>query len=423
MRVALDTPAKTRALRWGLLLVSAAYLALVAAQFAADWLSSRPQLASLRAAVRLDPGNAGYHHDLGRYYDLVMRDPNSALEQYREAVRLNPHNARYWLGLADGYQGLGDNTAQADAIEHAVLADPTTPEVAWQAANLYLVEGLFDKAFHQFHVVLDGAPNMGPTVINLCWHVNPDADTLLREVMPANAGSYFSFLEMLMSRENTAAAIKVWDALIQFHQPIELRHVFDYVRYLILHKEAEEATMAWRQGASLLSLSSYLPSSNNLMVNGDFRLDVLNGGFDWQYRKQSSVSLTLDPLDSHAGHRSLAIVFDGPGVDEAGIFQFIAVQPATTYQFSGYYKTGEIDGAGGPHFALQDLYNSTTYYLSDELKYASGWRGVTGEFTTGPDSRIVVLRVLRIPAGGAIRGKLWIDDFRLIEKPASGDIS
>ena len=53
-----------------------------------------------------------------------------------------------------------------------------------------------------------------------------------------------------------------------------------------------------------------LPARNNLIVNGDFSLDVLNGGFDWQYQKQPSVTLTLDPSDFHGGHRSLLITFE-----------------------------------------------------------------------------------------------------------------
>ena len=110
----------------------------------------------------------------------------------------------------------------------------------------------------------------------------------------------------------------------------------------------------WRQATSLLGLNAYLPSSNNLIVNGDFHLDVLNGGFDWQYRKQSNVSLTLDTSEFHSGPRSLAIGFDGPGVDEAGIFQLVSVEPNTAYDFTGYYKNGEIEGAGAPHFVLQD---------------------------------------------------------------------
>ena len=59
--------------------------------------------------------------------------------------------------------------------------------------------------------------------------------------------------------------------------------------------------------------------------------------------------------------RSLLITFDGPGVTDAGILQFIAVQPNTTYEFSAYYKSGEFEGAGGPHFTIQDAYPKPSY--------------------------------------------------------------
>jgi tetratricopeptide (TPR) repeat protein len=392
---------------------------LVTTQFVADWMASRPYLGSLRTAVRLDPGNADYHHQLGRYYELAARDPFAALEQYKEAVRLNPHQAQYWLELGDAYQITGDVPKQIDAIEQGVRTDPTTPAVAWQAANLFLVQGFTEKALREFHVVMDGAPNMAGAAMQLCWRIQPDADVLLREVIPAHADSYLAFLSLMMRKEDTASAIKVWDGLIDLRQPISTQPVFDYIRYLLLHKDPDEATLAWREATALLGLNAYLPSSNNLIVNGDFHLDVLNGGFDWQYRRQSSVSLILDASEFHAGHRSLAISFDGPGVDDAGIYQLVAVHPNTTYQFSGYYKNGEIQGAGAPHFALQDLYSNYTYFLSDDLKYGSSWRDVSGEFTTGADTKVLILHVSRVPAGSAIRGKLWIDDFRLVQKSAA----
>jgi hypothetical protein len=110
-------------------------------------------------------------------------------------------------------------------------------------------------------------------------------------------------------------------------------------------------------------------------------------------------------------------------VDEAGIYQLVAVEPNTPYEFTGYYKNGEIEGAGAPHFVLQDLYSNKVYFQSDDLKFGSAWRAVSGDFTTDTDTKMLVLRVVRVPAGSAIRGKMWIDDFHLIEKPAAGDHS
>jgi hypothetical protein len=126
----------------------------------------------------------------------------------------------------------------------------------------------------------------------------------------------------------------------------------------------------------------------------------------------------LDPSDFHAGRRSLLVTFDGPGIMEAGIYQLVAVQPSTTYDFTGYYKTGEIEGAGGPHFTIQDMYTQAVYYESEELKDSGFWKSADGEFTTGPDCKLIVLHIRRLPAGSPMRGKLWVGDFHLIRKPS-----
>jgi tetratricopeptide (TPR) repeat protein len=422
MPIALDSPAKRRLVRWALLSFCAVYLFTTSVMFVGNVLGSRPNPRSLRMAIRLDPGNADYHNQLGLYYDLA-RDYKSSITEYQEAVRLKPYYAKYWLRLADAYQMTDNTEAQTRAIEHAIEAEPTSPDVAWQAANLYLVQGRIDEALREFRVVMEGAPYMGSMVLQYCWRVRPDADILLADVIPPNPDAYLSFIQLLTAKKETEAASRVWDAVIRLRQPIGTQHVFEYVHYLLLQNEPGEASLVWRQATSLLGLNAYLPTSNNLIVNGDFQLDVLNGGFDWQYHKQPNVSLTLDTSEFHAGHRSLAITFEGPGVDEAGIYQLIAVEPNTPYEFTGYYKNGEIEGAGAPHFVLQDLYSNKIYFQSDDLKFGSAWRAVSGDFMTEPATRMLVLRVVRVPPGSAIRGKMWIDDFHLVEKPAAGDHS
>jgi len=418
MQLTIKSPPKRK------LTVVGAYLFLVliilasVRELVADKLADYGSFGMLKAATRIVPENADYHFKLARYYDLIARDQPAALWQYQQAVRCNPHDSRSWIGLADIYGASGDVDRQSAAIHEAVTQAPTNPEVAWVAANLNVSQGLNDDALRQFHIVLLSGSDNSPFAMQMAWRINPDVDSLLRDVIPANHDSYVAFLVFLMSKQDTEGSLKVWDALVGLQQPIESNRVFDYVRYLLTQKAVDDAPAVWRQATPLIGAGGYLPSSNNLIVNPNFNMDVLNGGFDWQYRKQSSVSLQLDANERHDGHRSLAITFDGPGVSDAGIFQVIAVQPNTTYQFSGFYKNGEIDGAGGPAMALQDLYSGQTYFQSKELKDSPDWNDIAGELTIGPDTKIIVLRVRRIPDGSPIRGKIWIADFRLVEKTA-----
>lgn len=417
MQISLATPVRRRVVAAAAIIFALAYIAFAGSRLLASWFGDRVDQSSLQRAVRLDPSNADYRDHLGRYYALVVRDPASAIAPYQAAVQLDPHSARYWFDLASAYQVLADPADQTSALEHAIEADPTTPNVAWEAANLYLVQGQMAKALREFRVVLANDPTLIGPAIHFCWRIQPDTQTLLRDVLPAKANVYIVFLNLLLSKEDTASAALVWDALMQATQTFERRYVSDYFKYLIGHKEVDQAVRVWRQAANRFGLTSYLPSSANLMVNGNFSLDVLNDGLDWHYEKQSGVQLALDPSDFHGGRRSLSIAFDGPGITDAGIYELVPVEPNTQYEFSTYYKNGEIEGAGGPHFTVQDMYApATIYFDSDELKDAGFWKLSSGDFTTGPDCKLLVVHVRRLPAGSPIRGKLWIDDFRLARK-------
>src|ERR1700693_2412788 len=183
MAVPLNTPPRKRLALGAVALLCLICWFLAGRLFVASVFADKPELASLQRAVRLDTGNAEYRNHVGRYYALVARDPGAAIEPYRAAVALNPHSARYWFDLASAYQVLGDVSNQTWALEHAIEADPTTPDVAWEAANFYLVQGDNDKALREFRVVLDNEPSLANLAIQFCWRINPDVDVLLHDVV------------------------------------------------------------------------------------------------------------------------------------------------------------------------------------------------------------------------------------------------
>src|SRR5216684_6956496 len=266
MQIPLNSTARKGLVAALAIMLAAFYLALAGREFLAAHLGDRVDVKSLERAAWFDPANADYRNHLGRYYELVARDPAGAIEPYRAAVQLNPHSARYWFDLASAYQVLGDIGGQTSALEHAIEADPTTPDVAWEAANLYLVQGQNEKALREFRVVMANDDSLIPAAVQFCWRINPDVDALLRNVIPHRSEDYIALLEFLMSKQETAASTKVWDALIQSGERFERSHVFDYFNYLIRHKEVDEAVLVWRQGAGRFGLNSYLPSSSNLVI-------------------------------------------------------------------------------------------------------------------------------------------------------------
>jgi tetratricopeptide (TPR) repeat protein len=396
------------------------YSLLALREFSASILGDRPNLASLTRATWLAPSNAAYHYRLGRFQFLVSQDPLAALASFREAVRWNPHNAQYWLAFAQAQQWLGDLDQQQYALERAIAADPTTPDVAWQAGNLYLIRGQTDRALHEFSIVMANDETLAPAALQLAWRVAPDVDSLLEDVIPHTQPAYLAFLGTLLGQKQTDGAAKVWSRIAALQQPLDLSHVFDYIRYLIAQHEIDQAQIVWRQTARLNALAAYLPSSQNLLVNGDFSQPVLNGGFDWLYQKKRDIALAIDPAQPHNGHNSLLIDFDGQGADESGLRQLVVVGPNSNYDFSASFKVQDMEGAGGPLFRIEDFYSGQVLFSSELLTDSESWKPTGASFQTGPDTRLVLLHVVRVPSSSPLRGKLWIADLRLTVHPEGG---
>jgi tetratricopeptide (TPR) repeat protein len=393
------------------------YLHFALRAYLASRLAATPDLSNLKRAIRMEPSNAEYRELLGRSLALSGANLNDAIANYRTAVHLNPYVARYWLDLAAAYQVAGSTSEQEQSVEQAVEADPTTPNVAWEAANFFLLQGDRERALRNFHVVLANDPEAVDSALQLCWRATGDTNQILDQALPRRPDLYLSFLRLLISKQEVAAAENVWNHLIALNQKFSTKLAFPYFRFLIAKQEVAAAQTAWQQLAGVdQSLQPYLPSRENLVVNGGFEENVLNGGFDWWYESNPHAVLAIDTSEFHSGTRSLSVTFDGQSASEAGISQFVPVKPNTDYEFSAESRSEELETASGPRFAITDAYNNTSYVLTDDVMGTNPWRLQRARFQTGPNTNLVLLKIVRQPANPLIRGKLWIDDLRLVEK-------
>lgn len=393
--------------------VIAAYLFLSVTQFVAAHLGESSDPVRIKKAIWLDPTSAEYRDSLGKYELLARQSPQTALPWLESATKLNPHEAVYWIDLAIAQQALGSAESENRSLRLALDAASRNPDIVWIAANLYVAQNASEDALQQFRIILENQPPLRGRAIDTCWRIRPDADYLLdQKIIPQAA--YSDFLSFLISRNETAAAATLWHRIFSSQQSVERQDLFGYLRYLIFHQEIAQADRVWQQAANLAGLASYQRSSQNLLVNGDFSLEVLNAGFDWAHQKTEGVILALDPGESQSSSRSLRIIFDGPGINDAGVAQIVPVEPNTAYEFSASYKAEEMDGAGGMEFAVNDAYGNTPFLMSDDLRDTESWKEINGSFITGPDTQAVVVHLVRVPSGSPIRGKLWIDGLRLV---------
>ena len=79
-------------------------------------------------------------------------------------------------------------------------------------------------------------------------------------------------------------------------------------------------------------------------------------------------------------------------------------------------RTEAIEGVGGPQLGVFDHYSGASLLVSSDLNGERGWRDLQGVFRTGPDAKLVVLRVVRVPGATRMRGKLWLDEVEVYPK-------
>jgi len=397
-----------------LLLMAVWYLWWNVNDYRAFLYSKSRSIAGLETAARLQPSNALYERFLGEYL-WYLHDWQAAIVKYKAAIALDPQEPRTWLDLAAAYQFAGDHKAEAGALATALRLDPTSPATALEAATFYLVMGDVDDAIRAFRTTLNQSNNPEQVTLALdrSWRATGDIDKLLAELVPPTPTAHLALLRMLVSSQESAAAARVWSHLVSLHIPFDSNAAFGYLDYLIGSKQVDEAQQVWHDLLDIDSLEDYA-STQNLVVNGGFEKDPLNGGFDWRYIPLSQVRAEIDTSEFHGGSRALLASFDGQPIAEIGVYQWIPVQPNTQYKFRGFMKTVDIEGGSGPRFIIADAYTNERYLMSDDLLGSSVWHEDTGEFRTGPTTRLLRLTILRSPSNSPIRGKVWIDDVTLV---------
>jgi hypothetical protein len=101
---------------------------------------------------------------------------------------------------------------------------------------------------------------------------------------------------------------------------------------------------------------------------------------------------------------------------DAGLLQLVPVRPNTRYEFSVYLKGDSVLTTSGPRLALTDHYTGEVQGMTDDLLGSTAWRQDRMEFTTGPETWLLRLRVLRSSTARPVRGRMWVDDILLREK-------
>jgi len=393
------------------------YLAVRRAVAAAYFRKGAPN--AVQRAIRWDPANPEYYDALGTLMHLYADRPNpdEIVQLYQSATRLSTQEAHFWADLGAGYDWAGRSNDALGAFQHARRLFPNSPEINWRLANFYVRAGKTPEALRTLGMVLQEDGSAGKRVFMLATNATRDRNEILK-ILPPQPLVFFDYLNFLIEKGDIAGAEEVWARVLQLDLPFDIRESFPYLDALIQHAEVGQLSKVWSALMQRFPGVQRPVANSNLVTNGGFESDILNGGLDWRVLPAEGAVVSRDSVGAFEGEHALRITFDGSrNIDYVHVFQYVPVQARTRYRFSSHMRVQGITTDSGIRFQVCDAYNLGNIFVSSEnLVGTSGWSEQHAEFTTSADTRLLLVRVVRPVSAkldSQIAGTLWIDDVRL----------
>lgn len=390
------------------------------------WLLSKPFIGRLSLgnadeegllrAVRHDDRNASYYFLLGRFYLTTIERPDvkRAIDHYRTSIRLTPLQAGAWLDLAKAYRADGQITQSEDSFERAVKLSPNNADLMWEAGTYWLINNKPDMAVAALKRYLLLVPERQKDVYDLCWKLNVDNRSLLRDLVPDTFEYRSTYLSYLIAAGHVPEAREAWNTIEMQHLDQDL--FITYVNFLIAHNLYDEAGKVWEE-INKQRADAGAFDERALMWNPGFEDTIVNGGFDWMITERDGVNVFIDDSIRMSGNRSLGVSFDGQhNPDIIMARQIVPVTPSSQYSLRGYVRTESLTTTNGIVVSVSGHTCSGLHTRSEVLTGSNFWKEVSIDFAVPAECRAVIIAIRRDKSDkfdNKIEGTAWIDGMTL----------
>jgi tetratricopeptide (TPR) repeat protein len=365
------------------------------AQFRVARLSAQGTQESLEAAVAIQPRNAELHNRLGRVLLYSpLGDATRTMAELQRAIELDPRNGAYWMDLALAREINGDVEGASAAIRRARAAEPHTPALLWHEANFDIRRGRLEPALGLLRELMQHAPEYTGRVLPLFSRVTEPA-TLVGEVVPATRPAMDAALEFIRRENHVPAAGVAWDRLLRMEDP-PTGQVRPFLDWLILRGEAELAVRVWQEAAEREWIPIAADTAREPLYNGDLRHPLEDFGFDWRVLPHPEASVWMEGRGPEPGLNSLCVQFNPEARENyAHIVHYLPVQPDYHYSLRAAMRSDRLAARAGAFLQISDPLRSSISARTDAVTGSNGWRDVLAAIQTGPDTRMLAIRLAR----------------------------
>ena len=412
----------------GVALAMAAYLSYFSVQTArARYYTETQTLQGFERATQIEPDDARNWYLLGRYLQYSFEDanPQRAISSYRKSLEIDPHATSTWLELAATYESESNDVAARNAFINAKKTYPLSAEVSWRYGNFLLRQGELEPAFAEIRRSVEADPGRAAEAVSRCLRVEPDANVILDQVLPARSDIYIAVMEALALDRQIESALKVWTRIVAMHPKIALHDAFQIVMELRQNGRASEAHKVWEQAVELAGLAQLEGPRNSMVWDGGFESDVTGEAYAWRFARTSrSAQIGFDTQEKYSGKRSLRLSFDGSS-DTAfyDVCQTVPTEAGTSYELSAWMKSKDLTTDQGVRIDLHPGIPGVNGAITADVRGTQPWTRfavVWPGAKENQETQICLRRDASDQEDNKIRGTAWVDDVALTPIPKSG---
>lgn len=384
------------------------------------WVASG-NLALMERGAALIPSDGSSWDALGHARQWTFSDFDlwGAIADYERALRDDPRAAHFWMDLASAYELSGQDSRAGDAYARAQQVYPASAEVAFYYGNFLLQRQDYPAAFAQLRRAVSGDRSFLPLAISRAWRATGDSSLILEQLLPKRADAYDQAIDYFASIHQGDAALVVWSRLVGLRAVVPLPSTFPLFDELIRENRSADARRIWPEALALAGAADNRTGDDSLVWNGDFSEEFTDGGLGWRWDPVPGVYLSFDSPPPRGSGRSLRMDFnDGSNVDLSEPYQYVPVNRATSYHFHAMMRTDGITTESGLHFGISDPNNpNAVYAVTENFIGTHDWTTVDADFTTGPDTAFLTVRLLRPQSrlfDNKLGGTAWIAGVSLV---------
>ena len=351
----------------------------------------------------MDYPDAQYAYGLHAWID---QQPEKAAVYFRQAVSRNILFIDAWLRLAEAQAAMG-HEANARAIL-TVVSQMTDQVLRWKWPQMVLASQLDmnERFYRNANDLLSRQTLQQDTLQLLHTRLKGDASAVIGVLTPPNLTAY---LEWLMRWGMAEESLVVWQAMTA-RVPAETTLALSYAHFLLGHKYINQSVDIWQQYTGNIGLT-----------NPGFENSITRQGFDWRITDDKAGNWELKRVysESTQGNYAIRLKFHGKAnIAFHHFYQILPVTPDAAYRLTYAWKSRGITTDQSPYMEIVGYGNCHVHKIGTMMTGTHAWQDDSIVFTAPADCRAVVVRLRRkisMRFDSKIRGKVWLDHFRLEE--------